>query len=68
MSSECLDGTACAYSRLSVGVMNVEGIMVRNITGNGVGLAGYLNCPQNLKWVGAQGNCTGLLLENVTFP
>ena len=31
-------------------------------------LAGYLNCPQNLKWVGPQGNCTALLLEDVSFP
>lgn len=23
---------------------------------------------QNLKWVGSQGNCTGLVLEDIQFP
>jgi hypothetical protein len=48
--------------------MNVEGVTVRNVYGDGVVLAGYLNCPQNLKGVAAQGNCTGLALEHIRFP
>jgi hypothetical protein len=51
-----------------LGVMNVDAIVVRNISGDHVELAGYLNCPQNLKWVGAQGNCTALVLDNIQFP
>lgn len=45
------------------GAMNVEGITVRNITGVGVQLAGYVNCPNQFK-----GACTGLVLDNVVLP
>jgi hypothetical protein len=35
-------------------------------------LCGRLNererFSQNLKWVGSQGNCTGLVLEDIQFP
>jgi hypothetical protein len=60
--------SSAGVGAVGVGVMNVDAIVVRNISGDHVGLAGYLNCPQNLKWVGPQGNCTALTLEDIQFP
>lgn len=47
-----------------VDVMNVKGITVRNVSGEGVGLAGYVNCP---KQAAGNGTCTELTLEAINF-
>ena len=67
-SPDCRRAPEPSATVISADVMNVEGVTVRNVSGDGVLLAGYLNCPQNLKGVVAQGNCTGLALEGVHFP
>ena len=50
-------------ARSGLSTMNVRAITIRNVTGNNVGLAGYLNCPANAK-----GNCTEISLDGVSFP